>query len=291
MTDTINSLDELNNLESGGRSSGFNSNAYFGVRYVNNEEIFIVFLTDLLRSLKINRHFDKPAKQFRTCNKTYVGKNGDCTDCGSSLKELKRTSPGRYFLVANLNTMFNPIGKKDDGTEYVKNFLQIYTAKQGDGGENFMAIEDNNGEDPKYYYDDPKNPDKVNPELLKENGLFFTESGQDKVWKIKRNGGKDPVTGLQDKVSYPPISMVEHKDVRKALGLEKDTLIRVPKEIRDAVNKLTLKDLAGHYLTQVNDINWEPFAKLGVFPPGEGSRIGDAPKEEVKDREAAGAKL
>jgi hypothetical protein len=288
----INSLDELNSMESGGKSSSFNSNAYFGIRYVDNEEVFITFLTDLKRSLKINRHYDKPNKQFRTCNKTYTGKNGDCEDCESSNKELKRTSPTRYFLVYNHNVAANPVGKKENGEEFHKNPLQIYAAKQGEGGENFMAIEDNNGEDPSYYYDNPKNLALANPELLKENALFFNESGQDKVWKIKRNGGKK-ADGTTEKTSYPPIALAEHREVRKALNLDKDALIKVPTEIRDAVNKLTLTDLAGHYLTQVNDVKWEPFNKLGVFAPTEGSRVGDLPKEEAKkgDREAAGAKL
>lgn len=271
-------LETLDSVESGSKSSSFNSNAYFGIRYVNNEDIFIVFLTDMKRSLKIVRHFDKSKKQYRTCNKTYTPKNPQCDDCEDSNKELSRTSPTRFFLVANLNVMFDPIGTRDDGTTYKKNFLQIYAAKQGEGGENFSMIEDQNGEDPSYYYDDPKNPFKVNPELLKENGLFFTESGQDKVWRIKRTGGKDPKTGKETKTVYPPIALTEHKEVRKALGLEKDTLIQVPKDIREAVNKLTLHDLAPHYLSQVSDIKWEPFE---LSPPGEGSRIGDEPKEDT----------
>ncbi len=285
-------LNEINEMPSGGSSSTFNSNGYFGLRYITNEEVFITFLTDLRRSLKINRHFDKPAKQYRTCNKTYVGMKGDCNDCESAVKETKRTSPTRFFLVYNHNIAANPVGKRDDGTEYIKNPLQIYGAKQGDGGENFLAIEDNNGEDPNFYYDDPKNPKKVNPELLKENGLFFTESGTDKVWKIKRTGGKDPATGKESKTVYPPIAMAEHKEVRRELKLDKDALIQVPRAIREAVNKLTLDDLAPHYLAQLFDIRWAPELEAhGIFPPAENSRIGDAPKEEAKDREAAGAKL
>ncbi len=45
-------------------------------------------------------------------------------------------------------------------------------------------------------------------------------------------------------------------------------------------------------LAQLFDIRWAPELEAhGIFPPAENSRIGDAPKEEAKDREAAGAKL
>lgn len=281
-------LDQLESVESGSKSSGFNPNSYFSIRYVDEEDVFIIFVTDMKRSLKIVRHYDKPKKQYRTCKKTY-GKNVECGDCENSDKGISRTSPSRYFLVFNLNVFFNPIGKKDDGTEYRKNPFQIYRATQGEGGENFSMIEDMNGEDPMFYYDDPKNPQKVNPELLKENALFFSETGQDKVWRIKRTGGKDPHTGKETKMSYPPIAQVEHRDVRKSLKLEKDALIAVPKELRALADKLTLLDLAPHYLSQVSDIDWVPFE---LEPPKEGSRIGDPPKEDAKsDREAAGAKL
>ncbi len=278
-------LEDLESVGSNNRTSSFNPNSYFGVRYVDEEDIFIIFVTDLKRSILLQRQYDKPKKQYRTCQRTY---KRPCEDCESSDKNLSRTSPSRYFLVFNLNVFFNPIGKKDDGTEYRKNPFQIYRATQGEGGENFTMIEDQNGEDPLYYYDDPKNKFKVNPELLKENLLFFTDSGQDKVWRIKRTGGKDPVTGKETKMSYPPIAMVEHSQVRKALKLEKDTHIAVPKNFRDQVNKLTIHDLAPHYLAQVPDIDWVAFE---MEPPKEGSRIGDEPKEESNSREAAGAKL
>jgi hypothetical protein len=260
--------------------ASFDSNAYWGMRLEDNKPQLITVLTDHRRSLNSILHFVKSGKsgRYKLCEAKTYGKA--CKHCEAGGDEAKQTQM-RSFLVYNHSVEGKTKDSKDGSKTYDINPLQVLQLRMGEGGLNFTQVKELNG-DPDSYYDSKfkgeKSDQTPDPKKLKANALMFKENGMDEIFAVQR-------TNKNDKKSYPPLMPTRHDAAQKTLG-RGDKIVKVPDEVREAVNSLSMNDLAPHYLAPfgLTEEEWELWE---LQPPAKGSRIGDKVEEDEKNSDKA----
>ena len=266
---------------------GFDSNCYWRLSQEDNETLVITPAVDLARTLNSITHYDNGATgpKYRWCSQKTYGK--ECDDCANKNKDISRQNQKRSILVFNHSAVGKKKKSKDGTKEYEANPLQIMTIGVGEGGSLMAQLKDLNGDLKAYYkIKDGESLSEMapDPELLKGNEFLFNQdTGKDQLFGFTKTVSGE---GNKKKVSYT-LTPMSHTQAQKKLGTDKQ--VKVPDDVRAKLDKLTLTDLAPHYIASNNFGNTD-WAEWELEPPAKGSRIGD-PVEEETDKDSAKAKL
>lgn len=269
------------------KRQGFDSNCYWRLSVEDNQTIYLTPAVDLARTLNSITHYDPNAKgaKYSWCDhKTY---KRECELCDSKDKGISRQNQKRSILVYNHSVVGVKKKSKDGTKEYEPNPLQILTVGVGQEGALFAQLKDLNGDLRAYYkVKDDESTAGLAPDpklLLKNEFMFNQDTGKDQIFAFTKTVSGE---GSKKKTTYD-LSQVSHSQAQKKLGTDK--IVKIPDEVRAELNKLTLIDLAPHYISSNNFGNTD-WAAWGMEPPAKGSRIGD-PKEDESNSDSDKAKL
>lgn len=258
----------------------FNPLAYRNVRLEDNDPNLISFLADQARSVRLKEHFNKEINRFELCEKTYApiyAKNGEECICKGCDNKDTQTREIQVYPVWNHSSVGKTRDSADGTQTFAINPIQLYEAKPGRKQANWIAIKETNGDPSQYYVNGT-----LVPESLKENGLLFSETGDNRIFVIQKTVDKN----MSDKLkatSYPTIQPIEMRDAMKKIG-SKEKLV-VPPSVRAVFDSYTRRDLLRFYLMNRNNCKWEMW---GVEPPeDEDFIVPDSPAIKAVDASKA----
>lgn len=279
-----NSILDTQEEQQADRRQSFDTNCYWRVSVEDNQTIYLTPAVDLARTLNSITHYDPNAKgaKYSWCDhKTY---KRECELCDSKDKGIARQNQKRSILVYNHSVVGVKKKSKDGTKEYEANPLQILTVGVGQEGALMAQLKDLNG-DLKAYYKLKSEEESIagkapDPTLLLKNEFMFNQdTGKDQIFAFTKTVSGE---GSKKRTTYD-LNQVSHSQAQKKLGTDK--IVKIPDDTRAQLNKLTLMDLAPHYIASNNFGNTD-WTAWGMEPPAKGSRIGD-PVEESSDSEKA----
>lgn len=269
------------------KSAGFDSNCYWRLSQEDNSTVYITPAVDLARTLNSITHFDQAAKgkKYSWCDhKTY---DRECEKCDSKDKGISRQNQKRSILVYNHSVVGKKKKSKDGTKEYEPNPLQILTVGVGQEGALVAQLKDLNGDLKSYYkLKDGEGISTKAPDaklLLKNEFMFNQDTGKDQIFAFTKTVSGE---GNKKRTTYD-LSQISHSQAQKKLDTDK--MVKIPDDIREQLNKLTLAELAPHYISS-NGFDNTDWPAWGLEPPAKGSRIGDKDEDE-SDKDSDKAKL
>lgn len=283
-----NSILDTQEEKQADKSAGFDSNCYWRVSQEDNSTIYFIPATDLARSLNSITHYDNAAKgkKYSWCEHKTYGR--ECEKCSHKDKKISKQNQKRSLLIYNLSVVGKLKTPKNGGEPYQPNPLQILTVGVGQEGALMAQLKDLNGDMLSYYkLKDGEGVSTKAPDpklLLKNEFMFNPDTGKDQIFSWTKTVSGE---GSQKKYDYD-LNAVTHSQAQKKLGWG-DKQVKIPDDIREELNKLTLADLAPHFISSLG-YDLTDWAAWGLEPPAKGSRIGD-PKEEESDKDSEKAKL
>lgn len=246
-----------------------NPNIYRKIILEDNKPELISFLTDWLRGMKLDLHFNPAARRMDLCNKMNkkpceVCAAGEKKNATEDEKRNARPTTLKVFLTYAHSREGLKVPSRDGTKEFMEDVIRTYEQRMGEGKENFTVLMDANG-DPYSYYEDMGEGNSpryvLEPDSLPNNNMMFEGNGDDKIWEIKK-------IVIGTKTSYPTPQGKEVAVLRKKAGSQ--AKYRVPKIVRDFFKDKSLADLAPFYLAQFGNVDWSVW---GCQPPEEGQKL------------------